>query len=444
MAEQLLLALFKALPGTLLVLYGVSGEPAKLSLPAKAAAVCLFAIVYYLLAFRFSSWLYIGSALIMCAAAMGLGCFLSRRPKPTSCILGASTMLCLQAVQAFVITVTRFFVADINVFVASLSAANLVIELICCLICLPAVWGIRRLTFAEGAETFRFSQLAWLLPSLCVYLCLTLWQIPNFEDTFRSIDWMPLVIVGLMALLCIAALLFPLYLTKVAKERLEMEYMERLAARYYEGMMARKSSDDEVRRTVHDLRNQIQCALENIDEGAGRQQLEELSANLGGAQFVSFTGNPTMDTVLNQKRRAAGAIGADFSVMPHAVPHDLMRESDLCALVSNALDNAIEECERLGPGVPRYVDVKLFDRGDYLAMVFTNPCLPERTTAGGAIPRTSKPDAASHGIGLSSIRYCVAKYHGNCSIEASNGQFKLTVLLPLEQEHPRVGMPARW
>ena len=430
MFDSLALFAFKAIPGTCLIVWGIWGER-RSSLLAPAVLWCsLFAVFYYAFNFAMPPMAYVGSTLLIATGASLLAVILFRRPAQASCLLACASVLCLQIAQSLIITFALFLTDDIEAYVWSFDIGNLVLELLCCLFALPFVAAFKHLVSYRGSASIRWHHLLWLAPALLVYLCQTMWQVPNFEKTYLEINWIPLFLMSMMFVLGMATVIFPFYQLKIWKERYEKEHMELLAGQYYESMLAQKHSDDEMRRIVHDLRNQIACALEASSE-EGRVQLEEIEKSVSDIRFVDYTSNVTVDTVFNQKRRTAIAKHIEFEITPFRLPPDFMVASDLCSIVSNALDNAIEECERLPASVLKYVKVKLSRRGDYIVMAFVNPCAPKKLASpdGFRLP-TSKANGKQHGIGLSSIRYCVEKHQGNCTLSIADGEFRLVILVP--------------
>lgn len=432
MLASLVLFVSKAISGACLILWGAWGERRSVSCIPSAVGFILFAAFYYAVNFALPPFLYIGTAVLLIAGASLFAMALFSRPLQASCLLAAASVLCLQITQSLAITFTLFLTDDIEAYVWLLDAGNLMLEPICCVLALPFVAVFKRLVAIKGGSSIRWHHLLWLAPALLVYLCQTMWQVPNFEKTYLEISWMPLFLMSMMFVLGMATVIFPFYQLKVWKERYEKERIELLARQYYESMLAQKRSDDETRRIVHDLRNQISCALEASSDGRGAAQLGEIERGLSDIRFTDYTSNATMDTVLNQKRRVALARHIEFQVTPLRLPSDFMAASDLCSVVSNALDNAIEECDRLPVESSKYVTTKLSRRGDYIAMVFVNPCSKKEPHDLQKLDfPTSKSDERHHGIGLSSIRYCVEKYRGNCTASIVGGEFRLTVLVPI-------------
>ena len=101
---------------------------------------------------------------------------------------------------------------------------------------------------------------------------------------------------------------------------------------------------------------------------------------------------------------------------------------DLCILVGNMLDNAVEACERVEAGKKRMIEVDLRMRGPFLCLYVANS-FDGHVDYERGVYRSVKPDSSSHGLGLSNMRMVVDKYHGRLTIEREENLFFVTALL---------------
>lgn len=89
---------------------------------------------------------------------------------------------------------------------------------------------------------------------------------------------------------------------------------------------------------------------------------------------------------------------------------------DLCVIVSNALDNAIQACTRMAKG-QAHIEITIKVRHQFLLIEVTN------TTASVTPP--------SPGTGLKNIFSAAEKYQGTTEMDTGNGRFRISVLLCL-------------
>lgn len=132
------------------------------------------------------------------------------------------------------------------------------------------------------------------------------------------------------------------------------------------------------------------------------------------------------NVVLSAKREELErqGIAADFGVsLPEKLP---IADTDLCALIGNALDNAMEGVQ----GVPDpQVTVRCkADKGLFMLQVL-NP-------VGGTVHpdlSTTKADKQAHGFGLPGMEEIARRYHGTQEAKVRNGQFELVICFPIPQ-----------
>ena len=202
-------------------------------------------------------------------------------------------------------------------------------------------------------------------------------------------------------------------------------YMARLqeASRInYEQMQMKMEMDQEVRRMYHDLKHQLSAM--NLPEVS-----EQLMQNAGFEQMTS-SGNPLLDALLHQKAERARSLQAALDLFVEQNDYSFIESMDLCSIFGNALDNALEACEKVTDPEKRWIRVKSAVIGGIWTLKVENACEGKAAQREGEYV-TSKKDARSHGIGIGSICFCAGKYGGRTDIQAGETQFTITVTLPV-------------
>lgn len=176
----------------------------------------------------------------------------------------------------------------------------------------------------------------------------------------------------------------------------------------------------------HDYRHHIQTMKVHAAHG----ELSEISAyldmldhDLTNVETVIKTGNHMADAVLNSKLSLAAE--REIKVKAKAeIPVKLsISELDLCIIIGNLLDNAMEACMELPPE-GRLIRIYMEIKGNYLYLALTN-------TAKGKKKhnfRTSKGEG--HGLGLVRVDTVVKKYNGYVTRASEDGAFSTEILLP--------------
>ncbi|MDO4923389.1 MAG: GHKL domain-containing protein [Peptococcaceae bacterium] len=181
---------------------------------------------------------------------------------------------------------------------------------------------------------------------------------------------------------------------------------------------------DELRRVKHDMSNQllaIQGYLKNGDYEGSEAYIKTLLKTIKGNTSGIKTGNSALDAILSTKKALAESkeIKCNMDVQ---IPRGLsMAPVDVCIIFGNALDNAIEACERIEDGEKK-IQLFLIERENKLLCHLTNTTSLD-SMKGGA--KTSKSDQENHGFGLNNMREALAKYDSEPIIELKDGIFSL-------------------
>lgn len=192
---------------------------------------------------------------------------------------------------------------------------------------------------------------------------------------------------------------------------------------YYQGV---QRENQQIRTLRHDLRNHVMAVSGLLERGETEQalgyleQLTQSSALSGGGRLCD---NEVANVVLTAKAKEMTQRGLK-GVFQVSLPACLLiSEVDLCALLGNALDNAMEAAEKSGNPV---IHVRCrVEKGLFMLQV-------ENALAGDETPdlATTKADKTAHGFGLPGMREIAQRYGGSLEASADHGRFELLVCLP--------------
>lgn len=186
----------------------------------------------------------------------------------------------------------------------------------------------------------------------------------------------------------------------------------------------------QIRGWRHDYRNHIQtmkayAATEDWD--AIKRYLDLLDDDLTTVDTVIKTGNPMTDAILNSKISLAKS--KNIQVIADAdIPLTLKSsEIDLCCIIGNLFDNAIEASMKL-PEDKRMIRVYMDMRNTQLYISFTNLTAGKKLKKEGKLFRSTK--GKGHGFGLVRIDAIVERLDGYISCNSEDGAFTTEILLP--------------
>lgn len=186
----------------------------------------------------------------------------------------------------------------------------------------------------------------------------------------------------------------------------------------------------QIRGWRHDYRNHIQtmkayAAAEDWE--AIKHYLDLLDEDLTTVDTVIKTGNPMADAILNSKISLAQS--KDIRVIADAhIPVKLKSsEIDLCCIIGNLFDNAIEASLKL-PKDQRMIRVYMDMKNTQLYISFTNLTANKKLKKDGKRFRSTKGEG--HGFGLVRIDAIVERLDGYISRNSEDGAFTTEILLP--------------
>ena len=180
----------------------------------------------------------------------------------------------------------------------------------------------------------------------------------------------------------------------------------------------------------HDYRSHIQAMKALAADGdveAIKDYLDQLDTELNTVDTVVKTGDPMADAILNSKISLARArhIGVTADA---CIPVKLsMSGLDLCIILGNLFDNAIEASMKL-PESQRLIRIYMDRKNTQLYISFTNFTEEKKMVRRGKVFETTK--GAGHGLGLARMDAIIERLDGYVSRNSEDGAFTTEILIP--------------
>ena len=180
----------------------------------------------------------------------------------------------------------------------------------------------------------------------------------------------------------------------------------------------------------HDYHNHIQAMQASMALGRYEEvcdYLRQLNDDLTNVDTVLKTGRVMIDAILNGKISIAAQ--NEIPVKAKAkIPQELqVNDVDLCVIIGNLLDNAIEENKKL-EAEKRFVRIYIGTKNTQLYIAITNAA-GKKQEKSGSLFFSSK--GSEHGFGLTRVKGIVKKYDGIFTADSEDGGFTAEVLLPI-------------
>lgn len=214
-------------------------------------------------------------------------------------------------------------------------------------------------------------------------------------------------------------------------ERLRLAaQQEEFRAQYAQNV---KKQYEEISRVRHDMKQTNAVVMSLLLEAKADEAIEYMqraAQKISEFDVIVDVGNDFVNAILNAKLSEAkrGGIMVLCSADKNAAGID---EVDMCNLLGNLLDNAIEACEKCS-GKQRIIEIKLRARDDKYILEVENTA-PENALESNKRLATTKDDASRHGYGIKSIKSIAEKYNGMVNFLQDGERFKSTVILSTTQ-----------
>lgn len=188
----------------------------------------------------------------------------------------------------------------------------------------------------------------------------------------------------------------------------------------------------------HDMRNSliaIYTCIEKNEYESAMKNIKNIQNDLINAMQDFITGNTVIDAIIGNKKMDAKELGINIKTNI-VVPEQLeINQMDLCTILGNALDNAIEACKRINNiELTKQIEIIMKCKEDYLVLSVINPAEIKtiKVKNGRYISNKENTNNEVHGYGIYNIERAVKKNHGSLKINVQNNQFILYVVLPLK------------
>ncbi|MDE7250642.1 MAG: GHKL domain-containing protein [Lachnospiraceae bacterium] len=186
-------------------------------------------------------------------------------------------------------------------------------------------------------------------------------------------------------------------------------------------------------RLRHDMKNHI-IALSALSRNKEWEKIDDYLKNMEGIALDTvgdMTGSKAVDALLYQKRKRAKEENIIWECDVQMPKGYCINEFDLCVLFGNILDNAVEACERMQCSECRFINIQAKTvKKCFLIEVKNSIDMTEKYSEGF----WSKKGQQEYGTGLLNVSDVVHRYNGVVNIEAENGTFTISILMPFPDD----------
>lgn len=205
-----------------------------------------------------------------------------------------------------------------------------------------------------------------------------------------------------------------------------------MQADYYDAL---SGQINETRAARHDMRHFVKAMKRLLSEGRYAELnnfLAEYGDNNEPEPLPVFCENAVANSILGYYSFKAKERGIPLSytcVIPKRLP---VSDSELCVVLGNALENALEACERVPAPDTRFIAVEARTVGGQLLIKIENACRgPLRKKDGRYV---SAKVGSEHGMGLSNMQKVMENTGGFLKVEDDGVRFTLMAAFPVSTD----------
>ena len=214
-----------------------------------------------------------------------------------------------------------------------------------------------------------------------------------------------------------------------------LKFYEKSTARYQDKLL--KNQIEEVNNVYltmrgwrHDYHNHIQSLkayLEMNSIADARKYLDDLETDLDDISLLFDTGNIGVDAILNSKISLAINNGIKVDYKATVPVKTTVTDIDLCVVLGNLIDNAVEACEKVPDGA-KFMRLYI---GQFKGQLYISVGNATAETIRKLDEEYITNKRGNHGHGLKRINKIVEKYDGYINRKNEAGVFVTEIMLPL-------------
>lgn len=269
-----------------------------------------------------------------------------------------------------------------------------------------------------------------LLPAVFVLILLVFYELPY--TTVMSASFILELFSKAMVILLFVFCYWTFQI--IEQERVLAEEQAHLAA-LLENYRSTADSAEKVREARHEIMHHVTALsmlIKNKDYAGAENYLDKISHTTYAISAPPHTPHVLLNSMLSEykKRAEAANIHVTYQII---VPAALsIEDADLCQLVANLLDNALEGCEHIEQN-KRTLHLTIRQKGNFLFFSCENSCDPSRIKCVNGRLFSSKEgsDNKSHGFGIPIMERIAEKYNGVLRTSIKGEHFAVDINLCL-------------
>ena len=270
-----------------------------------------------------------------------------------------------------------------------------------------------------------------LTTSTCAYIIMSILTGFIITDSLRTIQ----IAVVFSMLFIVASLIATIAVVSISakyqNEKRETELMSLANTMMEKNFSELETSHNAIRQQVHDFKNHIRTISGMIEtDNAAKKYIEDLlSVSYTQAQYC-YCNNNVINSIINCKINDAQSQNISFEHHITLSSPLFLSPVDICAILANQIDNALEACEKISAESNRFVKVEIWQKEYFVFFKVTNTTDRNPFNDKHELISTKDTSGGLHGLGVKNILKTVSNYGGTLKNDYINGQFISIAMVP--------------
>lgn len=284
------------------------------------------------------------------------------------------------------------------------------------------ITAIRRKNHAPDHEPVRLVIPLLLCQAVFIFLAYAI-----FSISVKSLHYFSAVVlmanIGLIYINIVAFRYFDyIKAAYMYKSRSEAaEYRLGLQHRYINFLREHQQKTDAL---SHDIKKHLalmKTLIEHGETASAEEYVSSMSKEMAKSMKIVRTGDSVIDVLLTEQHRLADEKGIPYQVDVRLEEKLNMESMDICTILGNLFDNALEACMLIPSGDAVQMRLYIGQRNHALCIIFENTYCAEAR---------KKWHPGHHGTGMKNVRRAVEKYNGSISYTEDGTWFTASIVIP--------------
>ena len=213
---------------------------------------------------------------------------------------------------------------------------------------------------------------------------------------------------------------------KAAEELSILKQQDEIRKQYAENVKYRY---EEIRRIRHDMKQSYTVLETLLSENRTEEAIDYIRSGrsaIAQTEVLVDVGNDFVNSILNSKLSTAKQLGIEV-ICSSVKDISGIEAVDLCTLLGNMLDNAIEAAQQCPPE-KSLIEVKITSSEGKLVIQVTNSIKCSVLNENSEL-KSTKQNPSEHGFGVKSIRLIAEKYSGTAKYFEEDDTLSCRVIL---------------